>query len=142
MSDDDKKLVFRIAIGVFILILLSLVITPLYGLYSKKLSGQALLLEAESSRQIRVAEAQAKFDAAVLEAQAEVERAKGQDAANALLKANLTPELLQYQFLRVLEEQGNDAGERTIIYVPTNSETGVPIGLPLPEAARLQPSAK
>lgn len=109
---------------------------PQYNVWSKGMGGKALLMEAESTRQVRVTEARAKLEASKLEADAEVTRAKGQALANIEISKTLTPEVLQYQYIRVLEEQGQQ-GDRTVIYIPTDSRTGLPMSLPAPEAQRL-----
>lgn len=87
-------------------------------------SGQAVLAEAEFSRQARVEEARAKEAAAELEGQAELTRAEFAARANAALAEGLGgPEAyLRYLYIRMLEEQGQ-AGQ--VIYIPT--EAGVPI---------------
>jgi hypothetical protein len=142
MFDNDKSF-FTVKSTTISLIVLLTFITfgfwgcPQYGVYSARLGGQAKLQEAESSRQIRVAEAQAKLDSAKKEAEAEVIRAKGQATANLEISKTLTPEVLQYQYIRVMEEQGAN-GDRTIVYIPTNPASGLPINLPAPEANRLK----
>jgi hypothetical protein len=130
-------------INIFWLSLLAIVVgfilfwgLPNYNVWSSGLGGKATLQRAEYSRRIRVTEAQSKLDAAKLEAQAEVERASGQAKANEIISKTLTPEVLQYQYIRVLEEQGAQ-GDRTIIYIPTDPQTGLPVNLPIPEAKRL-----
>lgn len=109
---------------------------PNYNVWQKGMSGQAVLQEAEYSRKVRVAEAQSKLDSSKLEAQAEIERSKGQAIANEQISKTLTPEVLQYQYIRVLEEQGSQ-GDRTVIYIPTDPRTGLPVNLPAPESQRL-----
>lgn len=94
-------------------------------------SGQAVLAEAEFSRQARVEEARAKSAAAELEGQAELTRAEFSAKANAALSDGLGgPEAyLRYLYIRMLEEQGN-AGQ--VIYIPTEA------GMPILEAGRGQ----
>jgi regulator of protease activity HflC (stomatin/prohibitin superfamily) len=123
------------SIATILLISLILFAAPNYKVYSQTLNGKALLQEAEYTRQTRVLEA--KAESAELEGQAIITRASAQAEANKTINESLSPEVLQYQFLEILAENGGK-GDSTIIYVPTNSETGVPIGLPLPEAMRLQ----
>lgn len=125
------------SIATILLISLILFAAPNYKVYSQTLNGKALLQEAEYTRQTRVLEAKAKAESAELEGQAIITRASAQAEANKTINESLSPEVLQYQFLEILAENGGK-GDSTIIYVPTNSETGVPIGLPLPEAMRLQ----
>lgn len=138
-NEDNSFIVLVVALGALLLGVVALFawIGPQYNVWQKGMNGQALLMEAESSRQIRVAEARAKLDSSVLEAQAEVKRAEGQATANKLLESTLTPEVLQYQYIRVLEEQGQQ-GDRTVVYIPTDSRTGLPMNLPTPEANRLK----
>lgn len=98
---------------------------PQLGVYNRTLAGKAALMEAESTRQVRVLEAKAKQEAAVMEAQAEIERAKGVAEANRIIGKSLenNPRYLQYLYIKGLEE-GSEKGNRTI-YVPT--EGGLPV---------------
>lgn len=110
------------AIGVLALILFG---GPQLGVYNRTLAGKAALMEAESTRQVRVLEAKAKREAATLEAEAEVERAKGVAEANKIIGKSLenNPRYLQYLYITGLEE-GSQKGNKTI-YVPT--EGGLPV---------------
>jgi regulator of protease activity HflC (stomatin/prohibitin superfamily) len=98
---------------------------PQFGVYNRTLAGKAALMEAESTRQVRVLEAKAKREASVLEAQSEVERAKGVAEANKIIGESLknNPRYLQYLYLIGLQE-GSENGNKTI-YVPT--EGGLPV---------------
>lgn len=98
---------------------------PQLGVYNRTLAGKASLMEAESTRQVRVLEAKAKKDAASLEADAEIERAKGVAEANRIIGDSLkdNPRYLQYLYIVGLQE-GSEKGNRTI-YVPT--EGGLPV---------------
>lgn len=98
---------------------------PQLGVYNRTLAGKAALMEAESTRQVRVLEAKAKKEASVLEAEAEVERAKGVAEANEIIGSSLqdNPRYLQYLYITGLQE-GSEKGNRTI-YVPT--EGGLPV---------------
>jgi len=98
---------------------------PQLGVYNRTLAGKAALMEAESTRQVKVLEAKAKKDAASLEAEAEVERAKGVAEANKIIGDSLkdNPRYLQYLYITGLQE-GSEKGNRTI-YVPT--EGGLPV---------------
>lgn len=98
---------------------------PQLGVYNRTLRGKAALMEAESTRQVKVLEAKAKKDAASLEAEAEVERAKGVAEANKIIGDSLkdNPRYLQYLYITGLQE-GSEKGNRTI-YVPT--EGGLPV---------------
>jgi regulator of protease activity HflC (stomatin/prohibitin superfamily) len=98
---------------------------PQFGVYNRTLAGKAALMEAESTRQVRVLEAKAKMDSASLEAKAEIERAKGVAEANKIIGDSLkdNPRYLQYLYITGLQE-GSANGNRTI-YVPT--EGGLPV---------------
>ena len=98
---------------------------PQFGVYQRTLAGKAALMEAESTRQVRVLEAKAKMDSASLEAKAEIERAKGVAEANKIIGDSLNdnPRYLQYLYITGLQE-GSEKGNRTI-YVPT--EGGLPV---------------
>lgn len=98
---------------------------PQLGVYNRTLAGKAALMEAESTRQVKVLEAKAKMDAASLEANAEIERAKGVAEANRIIGDSLkdNPRYLQYLYIVGLQE-GSEKGNRTI-YVPT--EGGLPV---------------
>ena len=98
---------------------------PQLGVYNRTLAGKAALMEAESTRQVRVLEAKAKRESATLEAEAEVERAKGVAEANKIIGKSLenNPRYLQYLYITGLEE-GSEKGNKTI-YVPT--EGGLPV---------------
>lgn len=100
---------------------------PIYRVWQQGLSGQALLREAEYSRQVAVLEAQAKYESAKSLAQAEVERAKGVAEANRIIGEGLKGhhEYLVYLWIQELANSGH------VIYVPTEA------GLPILEAGRL-----
>lgn len=98
---------------------------PQIGVYNRTLAGKAALMEAESTRQVKVLEAKAKMDSASLEAKAEIERAKGVAEANKIIGDSLkdNPRYLQYLYITGLQE-GSEKGNKTI-YVPT--EGGLPV---------------
>lgn len=101
---------------------------PQLGVYNRTLAGKAALMEAESTRQVKVLEAKAKMDSASLEAQAEVERAKGVAKANEIIGNSLkgNDEYLRYLFITGLQEkEGN--GEKTVVYIPTDGLAPLPI---------------
>lgn len=133
-------LMMILAAGLFVVFLFW--VFPQYGLYTARLSGEAKFREAESTRQVRVLESKAKAEAAELEAKAKIIQAKADAEAFAIIGVRLKdhPEILQYEYIKNLQERQGDApGERTIIYVPT--QNGVPM-LPVTEATRLQPVQK
>ncbi|MCJ8156400.1 membrane protease subunit [Sphingomonas sp. LaA6.9] len=101
---------------------------PQYRVYSQRLSGEAALAEAQSSRQVAILEARAKKESAIALAQAEVIRAEGAAKANAILQNSLGgPE----GYLRYLQIQALENSKSSLIYVPTEA------GLPVTEARRL-----
>jgi len=128
---ERSELLFVVVVGATITILCAGAIgalawgLPQFGVYSRTLAGKAALMEAESTRQVRVLEAKAKMDAASLEASAEIERAKGVAEANKIIGDSLNdnPRYLQYLYITGLQE-GSERGNRTI-YVPT--EGGLPV---------------
>ncbi len=140
MKDDTKfELMFwGTGFGIVVLIVGLLFFgLPQYNVWQKGLNGQAILKEAEFTRQVRVTEAQSRLEASKLDAQSTVVKAEGQSKANDIVSKSLTAEVLQYKYIEMLEEQGNE-GDRTIIYIPTDSSTGLPVSLPSTEATRLQ----
>lgn len=100
---------------------------PQYNVYVKRLSGEALLREAESSRMILIQEATAKKEAAKLLAGAEVERARGVAEANSIIGESLKG---NESYLRYLWVMGLQDGHGEVIYVPTEAN------LPILEATR------
>ena len=108
---------------------------PQLGVYNRTLSGRAALMEAESTRQVRVLEAKAKQESATLEAQAEVTKAEGSAKAIAALKAELgsSDAYLRWLYIQGLQEQ-NGKGEKTVVYIPTDGL----VPLPISEAGRVK----
>ncbi|WP_448660139.1 membrane protease subunit [Sphingomonas sp. CJ99] len=110
-----------------ILILIAMVAYPQYRVYSQRLSGEAALAEAQSSRQVAILEARAKKESAIALAEAEVIRAEGAAKANAILQNSLGgPE----GYLRYLQIQALESSRASLIYVPTEA------GLPVTESRR------
>lgn len=101
---------------------------PQYRVYSQRLTGEAALAEAQSSRQVAILEARAKKESAISLAEAEVIRAEGAAKANKILQDSLGgPE----GYLRYLQIQALEDSKAQLIYVPTEA------GLPVTEARRL-----
>lgn len=127
--NDDQSVsgIFLLGAGAIVAGLFAFVLWgfPQLGVYNRTLAGKAALMEAESTRQVRVLDAKAKKEASVLEAEAEVERAKGVAEANKIIGSSLqdNPRYLQYLYITGLQE-GSEKGNRTI-YVPT--EGGLPV---------------
>jgi regulator of protease activity HflC (stomatin/prohibitin superfamily) len=109
---------------------------PQLGVYNRTLAGKAALMEAESTRQVRVLEAKAKQEAATLEGQAEVTRAEASAKAISALKRELgsSEAYLKWLYIQGLQEQGNSHGEKTVVYIPTDGL----VPLPISEAPRLK----
>ena len=107
---------------------------PQLGVYNRTMAGRAALMEAESTRQVRVLEAKAKQESAELEARAEVTRAEGSAKAIAALKAELgdSDRYLKWLYIQGLQEQGTGQGEKTVVYIPTDGL----VPLPISESAR------
>ncbi len=126
MIEIDKKRV-GILVGItaligVMLLTVSLVGKPLYGVWRQGLVGKAELKQAEWNRQITVREAEAKKEAAKALADAEIERARGVAEANAIIGASLQDNeaYLRYLWLMGLQDKDNN-----VIYIPT--EAGMPI---------------
>lgn len=109
---------------------------PQLGVYNRTLAGRAALMEAESTRQVRVLEAKAKQESAQLEAQAEITKAEGSAKAIAALKAELgsSDAYLRWLYIQGLQEQGDKSREKTVVYIPTDGL----VPLPISEAPRLK----
>lgn len=109
---------------------------PQLGVYNRTLAGRASLMEAESTRQVRVLEAKARQESAQLEAQAEVTKAEGSAKAIAALKQELgsSEAYLRWLYIQGLQEQGNNTGEKTVVYIPTDGL----VPLPISEAPRIK----
>lgn len=87
-----------------------------------KKQGEALLLEAESSRRIAIEEARAKLESAKLLSDAEIERAKGVAEANKIIGDSLKN---NESYLRYLWIQNMNNSSKEVIYIPT--EANMPI---------------
>lgn len=119
------------ALVALIVIIFVMLVWPQYNVYAQRLSGEAALAEAQSSRQVAILEARAKRESATELAQAEIIRAEGAAKANAILQNSLGgPE----GYLRYLQIQALESSKSSLIYVPTEA------GLPVTEARRLDPS--
>jgi regulator of protease activity HflC (stomatin/prohibitin superfamily) len=121
---SEGKALGLIVAGAGLITIIFLALGPLYGVYSKTLSGKAQLQEAEYTRQVAVLEAQAKMDAASKLAEAEVIRAQGVAKANSIIGDSLqgNPSYLQYLWIT----QGEEKSNRTVYMVPSNGGAPVP----------------
>ncbi len=105
-------------------------IMPKYNVYSKRLSGEAQLAEAESNRKIAVAEAEAKKESAKSLADAEVIRAEGVAKANKIIGDSLKQNESYLRYLYIQSLSDSETRGNKIIYIPTEA------GLPILEAGR------
>lgn len=121
----EKRLTWMwisICMGIVISVIVALMaILPSYRVWAQEKRGQAELARAEYNKRIIVEEAKATLEAEILNAQAEVERAKGAAQAIEIEDGRLTPQYIQYLWVR----QQNNLNNRTVIYIPT--ETNLPI---------------
>ena len=127
-----------ISITLSVVLVLAFVLwgAPQLGVYNRTLAGRAALMEAESTRQVRVLEAKARQESAELEARAEVTRAEGSAKAIAALKAELgsSDSYLRWLYIQGLQEQGDKSGEKTVVYIPTDGL----VPLPISESGRIK----
>jgi hypothetical protein len=135
MDDYAKKMdwwIFRfaayLASSFALLILAILGFGPIYSVWAQRLSGEAELAKAESSRQIRVLEARSEQEAAKFLAEAEVIRAEGVSKANKIIGDSLQN---NEGYLRYLWIQGLQSNHMQVVYVPTEAN------LPILEATRM-----
>lgn len=136
MTEEDVKIVKKIAIGIALAIIFVIALiwgicalSQVYSVWSSGQDGKAQLAQADYNRQIAVREAEAKMAAADDLAQAEIIRAQGLAKANQILGASLAgPEGEAY--LRYLWIQNMGETKNQIIYVPTEAN------LPITEAGR------
>jgi hypothetical protein len=128
----EKKNVLKLTAYIISLILLgaigSLAFLPIYGVWAQRLSGEAELARAESSRQIRILEARAEQEAAKALAEAEVTRAEGVARANKIIGDSLQN---NEGYLRYLWIQGLQNNHMQVVYIPTEAN------LPILEAGRI-----
>lgn len=136
--EEEKRLQNKLAIkwfiatfsGLVIITIALMIVLPIYGVWSQKLAGQALLAHAQSSKEVAVAEAKAKMESATLLADAEIARAKGVAQANQIIGESLKNNEAYLRYLWI-NDLGQNAG-KTVVYVPTEAN------LPILEATRLK----
>lgn len=115
------------AVIVAVMIIIGIIIgLPYYNVWQQEMSGKAEFAKAEQNRRIKIEEAKANLEAEKLNAQAEVERAKGMAEAIRIENGSLTPEYIQYLWVR----QQDNLGDKAVIYIPTEAN------LPILEANR------
>src|SRR5438046_10348308 len=125
--DDDKfptRTIFKILLGVAVLVVIGLAGCPTYRVYTQKMEGQAILAHAQSSREVAVAEAKAKMESASLLAEAEVKRAEGVAKANQIIGESLKNNDAYLRYLWMTEVAGRDV-DKTAVYIPT--EANIPL---------------
>ncbi len=124
---DLKVLNVWIAVVIFALILaiIAMAVVPIYGVWSKGLSGKAQLKEAEYSRQTKVEEARAEMDSAKLLRQAEVERARGAAESMEIIQAGITDDYLVYLAIQAQQKMA-DSPNHTTTFIPSGN-LGVPL---------------
>jgi hypothetical protein len=98
---------------------------PKYGVYSKKMKGQAALAEAESGRKVIVEEALANKEAAIHKHAEDSIRAEGTAIAVGIINKQLTTKYIQWLWV-----QGLHDGSSETIYIATEAN------LPILEASR------
>ena len=121
MFKKEKYLSITIIIATLLIIGGAFIAIPYYKVWQQEMSGRAEFAKAEQNRKIKIEEARANLEAEKLNAQAEVERAKGMAEAIKIENGSLTPEYIQYLWVR----QQNNLGDKTVVYIPT--ETNLPI---------------
>lgn len=101
---------------------------PKYRVYSARKDGESKLAEAQSSREVAVAEAKAKMESSSLLAQADTIRAHGIAASNQIIGKSLegNPAYLQWLFIDQLKDTKDQ-----VIYIPSGQ-----MGMPIMEANR------
>jgi len=123
---EYARIIFTILFILAGSIALLMAVVPQYKVWSNELRGKAQLREAEWSKQVQIQEAEGNLEAEKLNAQSEVARAKGAAEAIEIEGGSLTPEYIQYLWVR-----SNEFSEATTIYIPTETN------LPILEATRL-----
>lgn len=115
-------------ISAVLLVALCMWIFPPYGVWQRRLAGEAELAQASYNRKIKIQEAAATKEAARSLADAEVIRASGVAKANQIIGESLRG---NDDYLRYLWVQGvGESKGHEVIYIPTEAN------LPILEASR------
>jgi hypothetical protein len=130
----DPEVKSGITVASFVIFVLLGIITlgmwgcPKYRVYSARKDGESKLAEAQSSREVAVAEAKAKMESSSLLAQADTIRAHGIAASNRIIGESLenNPAYLSWLWIDEIKNTSNQ-----VIYVPAGQ-----LGLPIMEAGR------
>lgn len=122
------KRITLIITGLLLLIVLAMWGLPLYHVYQQRKSGEAKLAEANSSRQVKIAEAKAQKESAEYLAEADTIRAHGVATANKIIGNSLrgNEAYLKWLWIDNIEKNPN-----AVIYIPTEN------GMPIMESQRL-----
>ena len=86
-------------------------------------------IENKLAAEQAIQERRFRVDEAKEEAQRRIEEANGIAEANNRINESLTPRVLQDKYIQALREMGSGS----VVYVPTNPETGLPVILGTPE---------
>lgn len=132
-NDNSKKTGAKWVLG-FLCVLfffwyfMSLLLGPIYGVWSQKMEGEAELARAQSNRKIKTLEAEAEKESSRALCDAEVIRASGVAQANKIIGDSLEN---NEGYLRYLWIQTLKTNSKEVVYVPTEAN------LPILEANRL-----
>jgi len=130
--DEERKSISGgaiIVLVVCVVVILGMWGCPQYNVYNQKMEGQALLVHAQSAKEVAAVEAKAKMESAELLAQAEVIRAGGVAKANAIIGESLKNNEAYLRYLWITDVAGANQN-KTVVYVPTEAN------LPILEATR------
>jgi hypothetical protein len=127
-----KRIIKIAGAGVVVVVALILVfgaVMPQLNLYRANTEKQAVIAEQKAESEAAEYRARSRVTQAEAESEAEIIRAGGIAEANRIIAESITPEYVDYLFVRALETTDNQ-----VIYVATES------GLPVLEASRLTPA--
>ena len=121
----SEKNIIKLSITAAVILLTMLFVYPTFihprvNVWRKEMGGKAQLAEAKFNKQIQIEDAKGRLEAEKLNAQSEVERAKGAAKSIEVEAGKLTPQYIQYLWVRQL-----DLSKAKTIYIPT--EAGLPI---------------
>lgn len=131
----NNKLILYSALGSLTLLILVMAGCPVYGVFTARMEGKALLAHATYSKEVAVATAKAKMESAVYEAQADTILAHGIAQSNQIIGNSLKENepYLYFKWLQTLQEM---KGEGQVIYLPGGAFPNME--LPITEASRIQ----
>ena len=123
MSREDRSVLIGVVVVVALVVGViggAMFVLPQYNKWRKEVSGEGDLAKARSTKLVQIEEANANLQSEILNAKSEVARARGAAKAIEIEGGKLTPEYIQYLWIRQL-----DLSKSQTIYVPT--EAGLPI---------------